>query len=444
VLRSGIKKKFDIGLIVSEQIKKIKLSDLKPDPRNANKGTERGRGMLEKSIQELGLGRSVLVDKNNTLIAGNKSWEVAGEVGLEDAIVVETTGDKLVVVKRTDLDLSLDEKAKKLAIADNRVGQVSLEFDPEVLAELSQEIDLSGYFTGDELADLIGEIEEPQEEDEEEVEELLDKAESNAIESRVNPGEVWKLGKHFVCCADSTVEANVKKLLGFVGDRAIDMVWADPPYGIEIVKTKEGLGSTDGAKPFGSKEKRGSVGASVACAVGIYAPIAGDNSIDAAVNCYALYQKMCPESVIFLWGGNYFAHKLPPSPCWIVWDKRDGMTSNNFADAEVAWTNQSSPIRVFAHLWNGMIKASEKGERRVHPTQKPVALAEWCFEEYGRDRDLIIDPFLGSGMSLIAAQQMSGDRTVIGFELSKEYCEIVLRRYELLTGEVAELAGRID
>lgn len=106
------------------------------------------------------------------------------------------------------------------------------------------------------------------------------------------------------------------------------------------------------------------------------------------------------------------------------------MTSNNFADAEIAWTNQSSPIRVFAHLWNGMIKASEQGERRVHPTQKPVKLAEFCFEQYGKSNDLILDLFLGSGMSLIAAEQMEGDRVCVGFEMSSEYCEIICQRFE--------------
>ncbi len=138
--------------------KNIKLSELTPDPRNANRGTERGRGMLERSLQELGAGRSILVDKNNIAIAGNKSLEVAIESGFEDAIVVETDGTRLVVVKRMDLDLSKDDKAKKLAIADNRVGEISLEWDTDVLTELTQEIDLSGLFTENDLSALMGEM----------------------------------------------------------------------------------------------------------------------------------------------------------------------------------------------------------------------------------------------------------------------------------------------
>lgn len=124
------------------------------------------------------------------------------------------------------------------------------------------------------------------------------------VESRVKPGEIWQLGRHYICCGDCTVEENVRKLLSFVGGRSPDMVWADPPYGIDIVKTKEGLGSTNGAKPFGSKENRGSVGAGNACAVGLYAPIAGDNSIDVAVDSYELCNKLMPNAIMFFWGGE--------------------------------------------------------------------------------------------------------------------------------------------
>ena len=133
----------------------VKLSEFTPDPKNANKGTERGRGMLEKSLQELGAGRSILVDKHGTAIAGNKTLSVAIESGFEDAIVVETDGTRLVVVKRTDLDLSKDEKAKLLAVGDNRASEIGLEWDTDVLTELSQEVDLSGFFYPNELAALL-------------------------------------------------------------------------------------------------------------------------------------------------------------------------------------------------------------------------------------------------------------------------------------------------
>ena len=136
--------------------KKLKLTDLVPDARNANKGTARGLSVLEDSLQQLGAGRSILVDKNGAVIAGNKTLETASAAGFQDVLVVETDGKQLVAVKRTDLDLSSDPLARKLAYADNRAGEIGLEWDPEVIAADMLEIDEIPGFTADELTALVG------------------------------------------------------------------------------------------------------------------------------------------------------------------------------------------------------------------------------------------------------------------------------------------------
>jgi hypothetical protein len=112
-----------------------KISSLKQDPQNANEGTERGLRMLDDSLADVGLGRSVVVDKNGLLISGNKTTERAIDRGFEDTIVVHTTGDKLVVVQRDDLDLldDVDKKARALAYYDNRVSEADLKWVPEQL-----------------------------------------------------------------------------------------------------------------------------------------------------------------------------------------------------------------------------------------------------------------------------------------------------------------------
>lgn len=109
-----------------------KISDLIPDPHNANKGTAAGRGMLETSLQLYGAGRSIVLDKNNVILCGNKTAQVAGEIGFENVRIVETDGTELIAVKRTDLDIN-DKNARELAIADNRVGEVGLDWDKELL-----------------------------------------------------------------------------------------------------------------------------------------------------------------------------------------------------------------------------------------------------------------------------------------------------------------------
>jgi hypothetical protein len=134
------------------------VRDLQLDPQNANKGTERGSEMLKASLQAYGAGRSLLVDKHGVVIAGNKTLEAAASIGMDDIVVIRTDGSKLVVVQRTDLDLSIDSKAKALAVADNRVSEVSLEWDSSVLSELAaNSVDLSKLFSEDELLKILGE-----------------------------------------------------------------------------------------------------------------------------------------------------------------------------------------------------------------------------------------------------------------------------------------------
>ena len=133
-----------------------KLSELIPDHANANKGTERGRYALEASLRQYGAGRSILLDKNGRIIAGNKTAEVAADVGLDDVIVVQTDGKQIVAVQRTDLDIDSPE-GRGLAYADNRVGELSLEWDAEqVLADLNAGMDLSGLFFDFEIDRLLG------------------------------------------------------------------------------------------------------------------------------------------------------------------------------------------------------------------------------------------------------------------------------------------------
>lgn len=140
---------------------KRKISDLIPDHANANKGTERGRYALEASLRQYGAGRSILLDKNGRIIAGNKTAEVAADVGLDDVLIVQTDGTKIVAVQRTDLDIDSPE-GRGLAYADNRVGELSLSWDAEqVLADLNAGMDLSGLFFDFEIDKILGREGEP-------------------------------------------------------------------------------------------------------------------------------------------------------------------------------------------------------------------------------------------------------------------------------------------
>ena len=133
-------------------VREGKISELTPDRRNANKGTQAGLRALDQSLRQLGAGRSILIDKDGEIIAGNKTTERAADLGLEDVIIVQTDGTKLVAVQRTDLDLDTDPEARQLAYADNRIAELDLEWDYEqVDFDLEQGVDLEWLAMGGEI-----------------------------------------------------------------------------------------------------------------------------------------------------------------------------------------------------------------------------------------------------------------------------------------------------
>lgn len=142
------------GQSLASAIRRAKLTDVAPDPANANRGTERGAAALERSLRELGAGRSILLDKHGVAIAGNKTLQKAAELGFDELLIVPTDGRQLVAVQRTDLDLA-EPAARKLALADNRIGELDLEWDAEALKQLPAEV-TEGLWTAEELRAMLG------------------------------------------------------------------------------------------------------------------------------------------------------------------------------------------------------------------------------------------------------------------------------------------------
>ena len=132
-----------------------KLTDFRPDPKNLNKGTERGNYALERSLRDYGFARPIVADKDGTILAGNHAFEKAGEIGLKKIRVIETDGDEIIVHKRTDLDANT-AKARMVALADNRTTEINLAWDASEFKDLLQETpDVKNFFADTELEDLI-------------------------------------------------------------------------------------------------------------------------------------------------------------------------------------------------------------------------------------------------------------------------------------------------
>ena len=157
-----------------------------------------------------------------------------------------------------------------------------------------------------------------------------------------------------------------------------------------------------------------------------YSEVIGDDTTETAKEFYQTCVSLEMKNFI-VWGGNYFAGFLPPSRCWVCWDKIDGVegTTKNFSDIEIAWTSYDKPARIVRHRWQGLLKGSEYNEKRVHPTQKPIKLAEECFELFDAG-ELIYDGFLGSGSTMVACHQLK--RRCYGMELDPKYCQVIVDR----------------
>lgn len=194
------------------EVKETKVDELIPDDHNFNKGTEFGAYLMEKSFREFGAGRSILLDKNNRVIAGNKSLQTAAEIGLEDVIVVETTGSQIVAVKRTDIDLDT-KKGRKMALADNATSKENLAFNLPEIDSIAKNLDFDPADWGIDLEGI--ELDLPEEAGEETQEDDFDE-EQDTVEARCSRGDIWQLGDHRLMCGDSCREEDVLALMGGV------------------------------------------------------------------------------------------------------------------------------------------------------------------------------------------------------------------------------------
>ncbi len=198
-----------------------RLTDLILDDRNANRGTSRGQQLLGESLKTNGAGRSVLTDRDGRVIAGNKTVAQAKALGLPIQIV-PSDGRTLIVVQRDDLDLHADPRARALAIADNRIAELDLDWDPDVLAQFRTEgLDLAAFWTDQEWAQLVvptGPV---------------DPAEDHVLApgpTAITRGDLFTLDRHRLLCGDATDPGDVA---GLLGDVVPAVMTTDPPYGVE-------------------------------------------------------------------------------------------------------------------------------------------------------------------------------------------------------------------
>ncbi len=386
---------------------KLPLADLEMNvgqipglPMNPRQWTRSEVDSLARSIKEtpeLYEARALLVfpyQGKYVILGGNLRYEASKVLKLKEVPVI-------VFPAATPVS-----KLKEIVIKDN--GSFG-DWDYDALGNLWDDLPLADWGVPAWETQPEKETTDAQEDDFDENEQ--------EIQARCKLGDIWILGEHRLMCGDSTDPKAVKTLLGGAN---VDMCLTDPPYGINL---------------NGDNSKRGKGTSLINGGYKLKSFI--DDSNIYAIKAFEIVQGLgIPKQVWF--GANYYCHALPESNNWLIWDKRvDEKETDTNSDCELAWVKDGhNSCRIFRHLWKGLIKESEKNEKRVHPTQKPIALMAHCIEKYAPEAVNIIDLFGGSGTTLIAAEQKN--LVCYMMELEPHYCDVIIARWEKFTGKKAE------
>jgi site-specific DNA-methyltransferase (adenine-specific) len=452
-----------------------KIDDLIPDSNNANKGTARGAASIRASIQKNGAGRSILLDRNGKIIAGNKTAREAASAGMEDVIVIKTDGSQLVAVQRTDLDLTTDKSARELAYADNRTAEIDLAWDPAIIAaDIENGISLCDLWEDDETRKLIASIKTQTASESAPVT-------PDQVTTRCRQGDMWTLGDHKLLCGDSRESAAVAKILE---NERIQVCVTSPPYA-----SQRAYDASSGFQPIRPDEY-----------AEWYQPIqeniarhiapGGSYFLNIKEHCHEGQRHLYVKKLIiqhveqwewlfvdeFCWrdtrngvpGGwnNRFKDGWEPvfhfsaSNEWEAFCQFSRHRAIKFRPEAVSTPSDAvfnySPDNQKSGSSSGLlghegrileagiarpsnvIEAAAETTQREHTAPFPITLPLFFIKAFSDESDIVYEPFAGSGTTLIAAERTN--RRCRAIELSPAYCDVIIARWESETGLTAEVA----
>jgi DNA modification methylase len=407
----------------------VSIGDLVPDPENARLHNERNIGQIVRSLQEVGAARSIVIDENNQILAGNGVVDAAGIAGIEGLQIVDADGSTIIAVRRSGLTPA---QKKRLALWDNRTAELAF-WDPD---QLMIELDLGnlgGMFTKSELERLGVVNRTPVPEPE------FDRADELQVKWQVQPGQLWSCGAHMIICGDSTDRSVYDRLLG--ADRPV-ITWTDPPYNT----------NTGGQGGTSTKRQR---------------PIQNDNLgdkfypfIEQVFHC--VYDYTVPGAILYMamstqeWpyvdavirGLNFHWSST------IIWVKDSLVLSRKdyHTQFEPIWGGWKGDYDPLWYGWKGdaprVHRVGDRTQSDVwvidrpkasdeHPTMKPPELVERALINSSNPGDLVLDPFSGSGTTLCVCESIGRVGRVI--ELEPKYVAVGLERWSQMGAGVPEL-----
>lgn len=388
------------------------VKDLIPDPANRRLHNPRNLEMVRDALQAVGAARSIVIDEENVILAGNGVQAAAAEAGITKLRIVDAAGDELIAVRRSGLS---PEQKRALAIYDNRTGELATWNFDQLAADKAAGLALQPFWTTEELAAMLRRPGRPGADPE---------AVPAARPTDIQRGDLFDVGGHRLLCGDSTAQADVARLLGNV---VPNLMVTDPPYGVAYDPSwRVQAGVNRNRKKLGK--------------------VTNDDTAD-WTPAWALF----PGAIAYVWHAALKAGIVDASllatgfhlRAQIIWAK-DRLTLSRgdyHWQHEPCWyavragaQGQRTDDRTQTTLW--MIPAREDAGHG-HGTQKPVE----CMARPMRNHDAcdVYEPFCGSGTTLIAAEQLT--RRCFALEIEPTYVQMAIDRWEAFTGERAQKVG---
>ena len=401
------------------------IADLKPDPKNRRKHNPRNIGVIRDALGQVGAARSIVIDEDNVVLAGNGVIEAAADAGIERVQVVDADGETIIAVRRTGLS---EDAKRKLALYDNRTAELAEWDTAQLVADLEEGLDFEGVFREDELQaileqaadDLLKGNAEPPEAQPDRAEELRGKWQTER-------GQVWEVpsatvpGKcHRLMCGDSTSAEDVERLMA--GEKA-DMVFTDPPYNVASEGRNYAADAPTQRKTYEALKNA-----------------EWDKDFDITAAFPALEQMMAADCACYVCTSQWLVHtvwewmwKWSKFCSYCVWCKPNPAPSLakrhwTWATEMIAYAVRGKHVANFpaeGHALNWW-EVTSPSHTTDHPTEKPITIPTRAIEFSSNRGAIVGDLFVGSGTTLVAAEQLG--RLCYGMEIEPKYVAVALQR----------------
>ena len=387
----------------------------KPIPyiRNARKIPQAAIDKVAGSLKEFGWRQPIVVDTNGVIIVGHTRLKGAKKLGLKEVPI--HIADKLN-----------ESQVKAYRLADNRTGQETkwdeelLSLELKELSDINLDMDLTG-FDDKEINQIINQFTDEKEGN------IGDDEIPENIETRTNPGDLWLLGDHRLMCGDAT---NIDDYSILFNSLKADMVFTDPPYNVNYSgRGKNNLGNikndnmSDSQFELFLNDSFDLIDKNIKPLSSIYI-CHGDSKSDAKITFEVIFNKYFKKSSTLIWvkqsaGMGWQDYRVQHEPILYGW--KEGKGKHSFFGGRTKTT-----------IWNVNRDSQIKYK---HPTQKPLALIEEALKNSSKEEDLVLDPFGGSGSTLLACEKLNRKSHIL--ELDPKFCDVIIQRWEDFTGKKA-------